>query len=72
MTADDLYNTISKIQDRKRADRKVHEHCLRIADLFNGLKEHSISEIDFALRELKDAGRIEAGRTINDTWIKTK
>lgn len=68
----ELYLTIDTIQRRKRTAGIVPDHCLRVADLFKELKKYPTSEIDAALRELKDAGRIEAGGSISDTWIKTK
>lgn len=67
----EVYLAIDNICRRKRTAGIVPDHCLR-TELFKELKKHPPREIDLKLRELKDAGRIEAGRTIGDTWIKTK
>jgi len=72
MTADDLYWAISEVQKRKRDEGEVPDHVLRVEDLFSVLGMYPPREIDLKLRELLNAGRIEAGRTINDTWIRTK
>jgi hypothetical protein len=72
MTTEELYITIQNIEHRKSESGIVPTHALRIADIFKELKKYSTDEIDGVLRELLDAGRIEAGQTINDTWIKTK
>lgn len=72
MTADDLYNALVKIQERKRDEGEVPDHVLYTEDLLYTLGMYPPREIDAKLKELRLAGRIERGRTINDIWIKTK
>jgi len=67
----ELYLTIDTIQRRKRDAKIVPDHALR-TELFKELKKYGDAGVDLKLRELLNAGRIEAGRTINDTWIRTK
>lgn len=70
----ELYLAIRVIERRKAADNITPAHVLRIVDLFKEkeLKPYTQAEIDAMLRQLLNEGRIEAGRAINDTWIKTK
>lgn len=74
ITADELYNAIALIERRKWREGRSPAHVLRITELFPELKQYGLreSDIDFALRELKNDERIDAGKTANDTWIKTK
>jgi SOS response regulatory protein OraA/RecX len=56
------------------AGKRTPGHAMRIAELQPELAKFGVShkEIDTALRELFNDERIEAGQTINDTWVKTK
>lgn len=63
---------IMNIQRRKRTAGIVPDGALMIADLFKELRTYDPDDIKARLTELKNAGRIEAGRTVNDTWIKIK
>lgn len=67
----ECFIAIQNIERRKREAKIEPAHVLRIADLFKELKQYSETEIDKVLRELLNAKRIEAGRTISDTWVKT-
>ncbi len=68
----EVYLAIESIRRRKESAGVRPTYTLRVADLFKELKQCSTDEIDKALRELLNAGRIEAGRTINDVWVATK
>ncbi len=72
MNPDNLYYIIAAIQRRKWEASIRPTHVLYIRDLLGACAGHSQQEIKAALRNLLDAGRIEAGRTINDTYIKVK
>jgi len=68
--ADDLLAVIAEIQHRKRERRIVPDHALRVSEIFKEMKNYTAGEIDGALRELVNEGKIKAGRTATDTWIK--
>ena len=68
----ECFIAIQNIERRKREANITPPHVLRVTDLFKELKQYPEHEIDMVLRELLNMKRIEAGRTINDTWIKTK
>ncbi len=72
MTANELYVLIEAIEKRKRAEGIIPTYALRIAEIQPALAGRATaSEIDAMLCDLRDAGRIRAGSTVNDTYVKT-
>jgi hypothetical protein len=67
----EVYIAIENICRDKRHNNIIPAHALRL-ELGNELRKYPSIEIDRVLDELEAQGRIERGRTINDTWIKTK
>ncbi len=72
MIADELYNIIQRIEIHKRSKRDPLP-ILRQKHIIPECTRYGVNNegVDLRLRELLDDSRIQAGRTINDIWIKT-
>lgn len=65
----ELRCAIQCIELRKKAANVIPAHALR-SELASELNKYPASEIEALIDEMEADGRLERGRTINDTYIK--
>ncbi len=67
-----IVECVGEIQRGRRAAGEHPDHAMIVRDRLAGLLAEHCTSLEFyiALGELVELGRIETGRTINDTYVR--